>query len=692
MVDKVRNGATGTIQLITFFLLLIVSYMCIYNIPSSIDYDRRREYYFAILTAVIVCAFFVFLCKKLIDMKFYDRRSGFVAIILLIFVVQIILFVSIRPLPVWDSMSTLEEAMRMSEEGFEMSSQNGYFSRYGNNYPFTILMACLYKLLSVLHIGNYWFVSVLLNTVLIDCAYGIAAYLIYKIYDSSKAFIFVFVSAVNPFTYVFCWYVYTGTFSCFFMMLSLLYIYRVYNDLKSGSKSFKNAALFGVFAAVGILIRVTASFPLIAVVVYLILSERKNHKVLFRKNMLIYVLAFAVAAGVLTGSYKIVENGCVDDEISDQNFPITHWIAMGLNIETNGSFSDEDEAYTDSFDGKKAKKEACGELIRQRVIEMMDSDFISIYKRKLSYNWSRPALAMDGYLQSNQNSGTLYKYIAGGKSASFAAYFQVFMAALYLCAGITAFKLFRSKRSNAFLNIILITVFGAMIFHLIWESSKVYCIGFIPFISMLAVNVKSEQLGRLELAGAENIRAVVTAVLLFGLFITFPGDSFKSVNTDDYSVYDQPRRHDLEEKISDSAYNGHILEGGFRVKENMQADTVSFIVEYLGESDCKYVFSLYNEEDDLIYKTGIEGRKPKKKELDALSDSFYYDIELDEAIDAGMYRFCIEPAEDGNKDSLAFYYCWRRLGEDYNPYGYVIIDGKEYTDSEWVFNVSLSND
>ena len=94
----------------------------------------------------------------------------------------------------------------------------------------------------------------------------------------------------------------------------------------------------------------------------------------------------------------------------------------------------------------------------------------------------------------------------------------------------------------------------------------------------------------------------------------------------------------------------------------------------------------------MIYKTGIEGRKPKKKELDALSDSFYYDIELDEAIDAGMYRFCIEPAEDGNKDSLAFYYCWRRLGEDYNPYGYVIIDGKEYTDSEWVFNVSLSND
>lgn len=688
MVTKVKTITNRTIQICTFMLLMIVSYMCIYSIPTSIDYDRRREYYLAVLVALIFCLILMVLCKKLIDIKVYDKRNSFVVLFLIIATIQIMLFIAIKPLPVWDSMSTIEEAIRMSQNGFEMSSQNGYFARYGNNYPFTILMASIYKLLNIFHINNYWFVSVLLNIISIDFTYGIATYLICKVYGRQKAFLFAFVSAVNPFVYIFCWYVYTGTFGGFFMMLSILYIYKIYIDIKSGDKKYKHPVMFGVVFIVGTLIRVTTCFPIIAIVVYLALSKVNSYKFLACRNMAIYCIIIFVVSGIIFGSYKLIENRCVDDSISDQNFPITHWIAMGLNIETNGSFSDEDEKYTESFDGKAAKQNASSNLIKHRVLEMADSDFISIYKRKLAYTWSKPALAMDGYLQSNQNSSGMYKYIAGGKSAPFAAYCQIFMATLYLCAGITALKLFRAKNIQAFLHFVLIIIFGAMVFHLIWESSKVYCIGFIPLISMLAVCNKNTELGKLELAGNEAIRATVAAIILFGLFITYPLDTFKSVNVDNYSIYDQPRRHDLEGKITDVATKGRTISGAFEVKETNKANHISFVVEHLEDSGCTYLFKLFDSSGECVYQTNIFGRKPKKEELDVLSDTFYYDLEIPMMLYEDEYRFTIEAISQNTEDSLAFYYCWRRLDEDYNPVGNVVIDKHIYDNLEWVFAVS----
>lgn len=180
MVTKLKQYANKTIQLCTFMLLIVVSYMCIYSIAASIDYDRRREYYFAIFIAVLVCLLLMIFIKRLIEIRVYDKRSSFVILFVFVFIIQIVLFIIITPLPIWDSMSVIEEALRMVEDGFNMSSQNGYFERYGNNYPFTIFLAVLYKMLDILNIGNYWLVSVVLNTILIDASYVIGTYLIYK--------------------------------------------------------------------------------------------------------------------------------------------------------------------------------------------------------------------------------------------------------------------------------------------------------------------------------------------------------------------------------------------------------------------------------------------------------------------------------------------------------------------------------
>ena len=285
MLNTISQLGIKLIQGVTFVLLIILSYMCISCIPTSIDYDRRREYYFAIIVAVFVLIVAMIIINKVMhNVKMYSRTRSFVILFIFILLIQLTLFIAIKPLPVWDSLSTIEEALRMAENGFHMSAQNGYFERYGNNYPFTILFAFIYKVLDILNIDNYWFVSVLLNTMLIDAAYVIGTYLIYKIYNGYKAFLFALIVLLNPFTYVFCWYVYTGTFSCFFIMVELLYVYKIYNDLKSGKVRYKNIILFSVFTAIGTLIRITACFPLIAVAVYLIITRCKKHRELFNKS------------------------------------------------------------------------------------------------------------------------------------------------------------------------------------------------------------------------------------------------------------------------------------------------------------------------------------------------------------------------------------------------------------------------
>lgn len=113
MVTKLKRYANKTIQLCTFILLIVVSYMCIYSIAASIDYDRRREYYFAIFIAVLVCLLLMIFIKRLIEIRVYDKRSSFVILFVFVFIIQIVLFIIITPLPIWDSMSVIEEALRM---------------------------------------------------------------------------------------------------------------------------------------------------------------------------------------------------------------------------------------------------------------------------------------------------------------------------------------------------------------------------------------------------------------------------------------------------------------------------------------------------------------------------------------------------------------------------------------------------
>lgn len=72
-------------------------------------------------------------------------------------------------------------------------------------------------------------------------------------------------------------------------------------------------------------------------------------------------------AGLAAGAFVCCFMGCfglvgrhIDRSRLSGQFPITHWIMMGLNEQSGGEFSRSDEAYTMSYPDQRKKKWKAG--------------------------------------------------------------------------------------------------------------------------------------------------------------------------------------------------------------------------------------------------------------------------------------------------------------------------------------------
>ena len=142
----------------------------------------------------------------------------------------------------------------------------------------------------------------------------------------------------------------------------------------------------------------------------------------------------------------------------------------------DGSFDQNDELYTSSFETKEEKTAADLKVLKERIAEAID---IRI-GRKLLNTWVD---GTDSYLAENSYAryNKVYDYLIGDKSGFLTLYSQAFRALNMLAMGLCALLAFvRLKRHKEYppLFLIQLTVLGCMAFHLIWETNPLYSISF----------------------------------------------------------------------------------------------------------------------------------------------------------------------------------------------------------------------
>lgn len=357
-----------------------------------------------------------------------------------------------------------------------------YFSRCDNNVVIALLYAVVIKLGSILPFGNDYFYLVMFQCFVL-------AYSGYMLYLAVEAFtektyaavaawvVYVILIGMSP------WVVlpYSDVLALFFIA-TLLYLY----------KTEKMPLLFGTLTVIGFNVKPTVVILLIAMVL-----------LDFPKRWMQMLIGLLVGGVCVAGCIKLspIE---IDGE---RRLGVSHYLMLGLNDETDGVFSEDDLAFSESFGTNAERDAANGQEAVKRLEEMGFTGLVSHWRNKVlvTYNDGSFAWGAEGgffkemLYSGNEKLRNFYRqFFVPGE-----VYYKLFstvcqivwMGSLVWCVGALL------GRSDKKLLVLGMTIIGVTLFELLFEPRARHLIIYLPvFFTLMTV-------------GFENVRLVIVGLI-----------------------------------------------------------------------------------------------------------------------------------------------------------------------------------
>lgn len=312
---------------------------------------------------------------------------------------------------------------------------------------------------------------------------------------------------LSPLSYVWLPFFYTNSISMVFAMGTIYTFYEIF------VKKSRNPLLSlgsGFLIVIGFSIRATQVIICIAALLYLLLtagfqspkkhaacraedsatrqsptgSMQRRHDAQAQKqpwknrhlylSCVLLLFGMCIALGgckILSGKYTISD--------PDAKFPAVHWIAMGLNTASGGTFDTLDELYTMQYPTAAEKKEADMLLLKERLQELGINGVCRLYFDKLRLTFSDGTSAYPTELSISDRYDDWYQNVYGNNRFYLQYYCQLtYLLALCFCV-CGAWTMIRKKETfGSPAYCIYIALLGAFLFHMIWEAGTIYSIGF----------------------------------------------------------------------------------------------------------------------------------------------------------------------------------------------------------------------
>lgn len=432
--------------------------------------------------------FFLFglAAKRLDGIKKEKFRIVAIAVWILMVVFQFLFVAAARAGIRYDALKVLDEALALfSQKGMQATDLEGYFARYSNNYAMTIITHWFVKIFRMAGIirpdfSNAVPVLQFVNVIFTDAAFA-GAYVLLKRFAGDKAgTVFIIYMALNPLSYVWMPFYYTNTCSMAFAVWGAYLLLSVFVKGVDRKNNFLRnvckCALAGVLFAAGFEIRATVGIALIAAVITMVCfgkTEVGSLKQRFLK-MSAYLVILFLSMGITAGIYAKIEDHYLAFDEKDSEFPMTHWIAMGLS--DTGTFSPTDEAYTMGFADREEKKEATVSLLKERAAALGPAGVAKLYFKKLSMTFGDGAGGYHSELNRSRDYGILWQIVYGVHRDPLLSVTQIFYLLSLVSGAGTAVLLWKKKLHGAlfFLPLLLL---GSYLFQMIWEAGTIYSIG-----------------------------------------------------------------------------------------------------------------------------------------------------------------------------------------------------------------------
>ncbi len=442
-VDIFQKCIVGIVLLCTVVILAI----SIWKQPISFQGSKTYNFILVVLTGLLFLG--VMSVFRWIDAC--GRRSlamTYVFCVLIILVIYVVLLVNLSSIQTNDAARLMDQAIAFARKdaGPEhvLKRYQVYFECFSNNYFFTILLACFYRLLFGLGIENVLLPSYLLDFLAVSVSILFTVLTAIRLRGYRCGAKVLLLCALNPTVYLYTFWVYTTIFSLPFMMGTVYFGIRMY-QVRTKKGMILYAVCEGIIAVLGYYIRATVLIPVIALAVCALL--------LFMRGALRgrgKQLAFGVAVFFLTSVVLFQAVGELNrmffGDTEDQNYPIVHWIAMGTHGE--GTVDHDDESYINSFATKKEKQRAALEKIRDNIEQLGMKGLCRFFLKKLEITWSNGYHSIDVRLNQAENFSRIYRYLAGDKKDLFVLYSFAWHMSVYLLLIFSCVLYLFSKRDN----------------------------------------------------------------------------------------------------------------------------------------------------------------------------------------------------------------------------------------------------
>ena len=268
----------------------------------------------------------------------------------------------------------------------------------------------------------------------------------------------------------------SDTVSIFFAAGAVFFFALACHHRADNKKCLPAGIASALFTALGNSIKGTMTIMMIALIITLLLTFRPKKAL---------ILSAATAAAFLLAGHGSTALGLkmgitTQKELEAQEFPVQHWIMMGLN-ENGGGHHKADVDLTRSIEGKEEKRRMNKEVIEERLDAMTFSEKLERISIKMSETWFDGSCKYDKYLESSAPKENVRKLI--GDEHIF-IYAQGFRGAQMIAMLAACIACLRRHRSGV-ISFAAISVAGLIMFLVIWEDPPRYTINFIPLYLLL---------------------------------------------------------------------------------------------------------------------------------------------------------------------------------------------------------------
>lgn len=367
-----------------------------------------------------------------------------------------------------------------------------YYARYPNNSMFLLLLSGYFECVSGIcgdNIYSYITATLPLNCILLVLSCFFTYLAVCKWSGHVQGFITgLFMLALLP-LYVYAAIAYTDVFGIFPVALTL-YFYACAKTAQGNLCKYMMLCLAAVTVVFGYLIKASIIIAVIAIFIDLLLGVRYTREKLLCTALYLFVCCLCFGAGDRVTNQFLVKHGVSEQMMWEEEFPVTHWIMMSLNLNAKGGYVTDDVGLTRDCVGKEAKQKANLEQISDRIqIRGIAGTLHHLFVTKATRMWADGTYSSADYISRKPLvQGSFRDFFArNGKYNSWYSLITQLYHMLLLIMGICFGIRNMLEKNNASLVSELILI-GVFLFYLLWECNSRYVIVFLPILVEIAVN------------------------------------------------------------------------------------------------------------------------------------------------------------------------------------------------------------